>query len=142
MTAEKCDHFIAECGICIACGEPVDNPRWTMEELQKEWDKPEDFQSQFMSDWKCSNIPEISQLAEQTWEEYDRRATFNEEPNRPQMPRLRLIGGRLMRIPFHQIWREVVGPSYDIARSLGYLEDYQKWQQLVKESCPPEPRPS
>ena len=139
MTEEECPHFITECGKCIACGEPVDNPRWTMEELQKEWDKPEEYSPSYYQLPDLGNIPQIHQLAEQTWAEYDRRATANEEPNFPQRPRLRLVAGRLMRIPFHHIFKEVVGQSYDIARELGYRGDYPKWCELVKSYCPPDP---
>jgi len=140
--SESCDHFITEGGKCIACGEPAGNPRWTMEELQKEIDiqGAETFQQQYLNAPDFGNFPALNSLAQQTWAEYDSRATANEEPTRPQMPRLRMIGHRLMRIPFHQIWREVLGPSYDIARQLGYMEDFHKWQQFVKECCPPEPR--
>ena len=137
--SDACDHFITEGGKCIACGEVVENPRWTMEDLKKE-ETSETFRAKYLNDWDSGNIPAITSLAEQTWAEYDGRATANEEPDQPQKPRLRLIGHRLMRIPFHQIWREVLGPSYDIARQLGYRGDFQGWQQFVKECQPPEPR--
>jgi hypothetical protein len=135
MTEEKCEHFITERGKCIACGELVANSRWTMEDLQKEFDKPDDFQRQYLTD--LGNIPEIHRLAEQTWEEYDSRATANEEPNCPQRPRLQMIAGRLMRIPFQQIFKEVVGGAYNLALEFGYRGDYSKWCQLVKSYCPP-----
>jgi hypothetical protein len=144
MEVDKCDHFITEGGKCTLCGEPFENPRWTMEnillEMQKPFEDEASFKLKYLNEWENSNIPQISRLAEQTWAEYDLRATNNEEPNCPQRPRLRMLGGRLMRIPFHQIWREVVEPSYFAAQTLGYLGDYRKWEALVKDSCPPEPR--
>jgi hypothetical protein len=142
MSVENCDHFVTENGKCITCGEPHGAPRWTMEELRKIMDEPEPeaFRSKYLNEWENSNIPAISKLSDETWTEYDRQATANEEPDCPQRPRLRMIGGRLLRIPFHQIWKEVVGLAFDEARKLGYRGDWSKWQQLVKESCPPEPR--
>jgi hypothetical protein len=127
---EPCLHLVTENGACVACGQLWDNPRWTMEELRKELDNQDS--KVFTSEW--SGIPAISKLADDTWAEYDRRATANEDPQRPQMPRMRLIGQRLMRIPFHQIFKEVVGPSYEAAMLLGYLGSYSSWCRLVKES--------
>jgi hypothetical protein len=134
---EKCDHFITEEGKCISCGQPWDSPKWTMEELQKEWDSNLSINLDDKILPGASNIPAICSLAEQTWQDYRRRAASNEDPQRPQVPRLRLVGGQLMRIPFHYIFKEVLGPSYDCARSLGYLGTYEKWCQFVKESQRP-----
>ena len=136
---EKCDHLITEEGKCITCQQPWDSPRWTMEELQKEWDGQ---WSVDLDTRSSSNIPAICNLAEQTWEEYKCRATSNEDPKQPQLPRLRLVGGRLMRIPFLWIFKEVLGPSYDYAKGLGYLGTYERWCQFVKESRLPDPPPA
>lgn len=135
--SEKCPHFVTDEGKCITCGESCDNPRWTIEGPEKfvrEIYQETSVKEQFFPD--LGNIPGICQLAQATWEEYDQRATANETPNQPQMPRLQMIGGRLMRIPFHQIWREVVSPAYLKAKELGYLGTYQRWEELVKESQP------
>src|SRR5271157_2036033 len=103
MPAElPCKHMVTEKGKCIDCGEPCENPKWTMENLRQQYERPEmGFVNIYLND--LGNIPAICELAKNTWEEYDRRATYNEDPNRPQVPRLRMIGGRLMRLPFHQI---------------------------------------
>lgn len=129
---QKCEHPVTEAGKCITCGEPFAAPRWTMEELLKDADRTSEFDKVFLPNFE--NLGRIAKLADEAWAEYDRLATENETPGFPQMPRMRLIGGRISRKPFHQIWQEVVGPAYDKAVSMGYRGDYHKWQQFVKES--------
>ena len=134
-----CPCLIAdENGNCVDCGKPIENPEFRTSQFP-DW-KP--LNKEFMDAYALvdlGDIPAICTLAEATWKEYDRRATANEEPNRPQVPRMQFVDGRFMRIPFHQIWMEVVGGSFDEAKKLGYYGGYKDWQQLVKDYAPREP---
>lgn len=132
----ECGHMVTEKGICITCGQPFENPYWTLEELQEAMEKHHS--GVFLEEFKLNlgDIPAIGKLAEDTWNEYDRRATENEEPLRPEQPRLSMIGGQMIRIPFHQIFHDVVSPSYEKAVNLGYRGDYTRWCEFVKENQP------
>lgn len=158
----ECPHLISEGGKCIDCGEPAPDARWTMEDIDaginhveedpvietstsetfKEGDKVLQAKDEhFRQEYIDSGIPQIIKLAEETWAEYERRATENEEPGHPQTPRMRLVGGRFMRIPFHHIFREIVSGSYEKARGFGYLGSVEAWSRCVKEAQP-RPRPN
>lgn len=135
---EQCEHFVTEGGKCISCGSPFDAPRWTMEDLEKalkDADCTSEYNRMYTNSAEAQQIIAIAKLAEDTWKEYDERAEANEDPQVPQRPRLRMIGGRLVRIPFYTIWKEVVQPAFLKAKELGYLGDYSKWCDEVKRTC-------
>jgi hypothetical protein len=160
---KDCPHLISEGGKCIDCGADAPAARWTMEEIDEgineiedpviETSTSENFKEgdkvlsdgpaaeYFREQYATSGIPQIIKLAEETWSEYERRATENEEPGRPTTPRMRMIGGRFMRIPFHQIFKEIATGSYDKARGFGYLGSYDAWCRCIQEAQP-RPRPN
>lgn len=138
LQPEQCEHFVTEGGKCITCGSPFETPRWTMEDLTKaldDADRTSEFNKMYLNSTDAKQIIAIANLAEDTWKQYDEQAEANEDPQRPQLPRLRMIGGRLVRIPFYQIWKEVVQPAFLKAKELGYLGDYPKWCDEVKRTC-------
>ena len=134
--SSDCPHLIADDnGNCVDCGKPIDNPEFHTSEFPN-WNKNKFMDTYCLPD--LGNIPAICQLADDTWKTYDARATANETPGYPQMPRMQLVDGRWMRIPFQQIWQEVVGGAFDHAKQLGFLGDWASWQRLVKD-CNREP---
>ena len=132
---QPCDHPVVDEGKCMKCQQPVANPTLTFDDLLKDVlsaDRTTEFNKLYVVD--LGEIWKIGKLADETWEVYDALATANETPGFPQQPRLRMVGGRMMRIGFHQIWKEVVEPSYFKAKQLGYRGTYHDWEQYVKEA--------
>ena len=133
VSEEPCQHIITEDGKCMSCGQPVDNPSLTFEDLLKDVasaDRTSEFNQMYVVD--LGEIWKIGKLADETWELYDALATANEDPSCPSRPKMRMIGGRITRIGFHQIWKTVVEPSYFKAKQLGYRGSYHDWEQQVK----------
>jgi hypothetical protein len=58
----------------------------------------------------------------------------NEDPDRPGLPRLRMVGHVMVRVAHSTVFRDFLVPSYMAARQLGYRGTYQRWNELVEEA--------
>jgi hypothetical protein len=103
-----------ENGNCTNCGRPVDLPNAEAPDL--------------------GNIVGICNLIDATAKAYARLLVANTDPGNPALPRLRLIGGVMMRIPHQMLCKEILGPSYKEARRLGYKGSLERWGEHVRDA--------
>jgi len=104
---------------CIDCGADVPQP-----------ELPSNFNP------NLGNIVAISHLIDATREEFNKIIIANTDPKHPKLPRLRMVGGQLMRLENKMIVKAMVGPSYLKAQSLGYLGTQNRWFEMIFDDIP------
>jgi hypothetical protein len=86
----------------------------------------------------------ICKLIDSTAKSYAELAASNVDPNDPELPRLRMVGGVFMRVPHKALYRQLFEPSYRRAKTLGYRGTLQRWGELLQEAAdqPQSPPPA
>lgn len=79
------------------------------------------------------DIPGICKLLDQTAHAYSLVIRENSDPKNPDLPRLRMVGNRMMRLPHKALFRELMPPTYKAAKALGYKGTLERWGELVHE---------
>jgi|SRR5271157_1542085 len=102
---------------CMNCGKHVDLP-----------DVP--------ASLNLGDILGIVRLIDTTAKSYAQLIRENADPKNPALPRLRLIGGQLIRIPHTLLLKNLVNESYPIAKNLGYRGGIKRWGELIFERTP------
>jgi hypothetical protein len=82
------------------------------------------------------NITGIVNLIETTAKSHAQAIRENTDPKNPNLPRLRLVGGQLMRLPHKTLFKDLLGPSYISAKALGYRGTFERWGEMIWEATP------
>lgn len=101
---------------CIDCGKPIH---------VAEVDPPD-----------LGDIGGIVRLINATAKTYAQLLRENTDPKNPSQPRLRMVGGRMLRIPHKMLYRDLLGPSYGAAKALGYRGTFERWGEIIWEATP------
>jgi len=80
------------------------------------------------------DIPGICRLIDATARTFAQLVRENTDPRNPSLPRLRLVGGQMMRLPHKMLFKDLLGPSYSAAKSLGYRGTFERWGEMVQEA--------
>lgn len=116
-----CLHLsVSDEGICVDCGVDINSPEY-LASLPP------------VSDKELGDIVNIIRLAEATAVAFTELVAINTDPNNPALPRLRLVGGQLLRLPHETLWAPLLKPSFQEAKQLGYRGTYQRWGEIVKD---------
>ncbi len=121
--ADKCPCLIPdENDCCTECGAHIDLPDIPAPDL--------------------GDIVGIIKLIDATVKSYVQLVVANTDPTHPELPRLRMIGGVIMRVSHKMIFRELYGPSFKQAKSLGYRGSLERWSEILQEAVenPQHPR--
>ncbi len=105
---------------CLDCGKPIAG----MPEV------PPDL------DLQMGNIAGIAKLMDATARTFAQLVRENTDPRNPSLPRLRLVGGQMMRLPHKMLYKDLLGPSYVAAKALGYRGTFERWGEMVQEATP------
>jgi len=112
---EDCPHLIPDANNnCEDCGAPYPEPEGTPE--------PD-----------LGNIVEICKLIDRTREMFSKLIEINTDPKNPALPRLRMVGGQMVRLPHKAICQSLIGPSFIKAKNLGYRGTQERWMEMVLE---------
>lgn len=101
---------------CIDCGKHI---------VMQEVDPP-----------NLGDIAGIVRLIDATAKTFAQLVRENTDPKNPKLPRLRLVGGRMIRIPHGSLYKDLLGPSYIAAKALGYRGTFERWGEMIKEATP------
>lgn len=85
------------------------------------------------------DIKAICRLLEATTAAYGRLLELDADPSKPELPKLRLVGPQIVRVPRSAVGHDLLRPSFVAARRLGYRGTYERWGELVRDG--PEPLP-
>ena len=102
---------------CVDCGKHIDIP-----------DAP--------APPNLGDIAGIVRLIDATIKTYAQLVRENTDPKSPNLPRLRLVGGQMIRIPHKALYKDLLGPSYVAAKALGYRGTFERWGELIDEAAP------
>ena len=102
---------------CLDCGKPIAG-------------LPE------VGDPHLGDIAGIARLMDATAKTFAQLVRENTDPKNPSLPRLRLVGGQMMRLPHKMLFKDLLGPSYVAAKSLGYRGTFERWGEMVQEAVP------
>ena len=105
-----CPHLIDEDGKCTECGVVV-QPHINL-----------------------GDIVGICQLLDNTVAAYATLVHNNTDPKDPSKPRLRVIGGRVIRLPHSALLKDLVYNSYPRAKQLGYRGSIIRWGEMILEN--------
>jgi len=61
----------------------------------------------------------------------------NTDPKNPSLPRLRIVGNRIIRLSHKTLLSELMQPTFKEAKALGYKGTLQRWGELVEERINP-----
>jgi len=76
----------------------------------------------------------ICRLIDTTAKSYVELVVANTDPNDPELPRLRIVGGVFMRVPHKALYQQLFGPSYKQAKKLGYRGSLERWGEILQEA--------
>ena len=107
---------------CIDCGKHIDLSAYDNEPLPN-----------------LGDIVGIIKLIDKTASVYAHVVQENTDPKNPDLPRLRMVGNRMMRLPHKALFHELMKPAFKEAKALGYRGTIERWSELVEEHTP---RPS
>ncbi|GEM_PF-6126443 len=107
---------------CIDCGADIPQP-----------ELPPDFNP------NLGNIIEIHKLINETRKVFDKIIRANTDPRNPKLPRLRMVGGQMLRLPHKVFLADVVKNSYPTAKELGYRGSIIRWGEMILEHMEAEP---
>jgi hypothetical protein len=82
------------------------------------------------------DIVGIVKLIDATAKEWAQRIEDNTDPQNPSQPRLRLVGGQLVRIPHKSLFKDLLKPTYVSAKALGYRGTFERWGEMIWERMP------
>jgi hypothetical protein len=102
---------------CVDCGKHIDMPDVPAPNL--------------------GDITGIVKLIDVTAKTYAQMIQENTDPKNPSLPRLRLVGGLLMRIPHKMLYKDMLGPSFLAAKALGYRGTFESWGETIWDATPP-----
>ncbi len=108
-------------------------------------------------DWKCEecgadipqpelppnyepNLGKVAAIAvhfNETCDQFSKIIKANSDPEDPTKPKMRMIGGQIIRLPHQMVIREMIGPSYIKAKKMGYRGTQKHWQEMVWEEIIP-----
>ena len=112
-----CEHDeISDAGICKFCGMDI-----TSQEFLDTLPLPLDSQ--------LGDIVGIIKVAQATAEEI----LSYRDPHNPALNKISWAGAQLVRTPDAAVWKEVLPPSYAIAKTLGYRGTYERWVEVCKD---------
>jgi hypothetical protein len=118
---KDCPHLIPdENWKCLDCGADVPQP-----------ELPVDYKPAALG-----NIYAISKLIDDTRDQFVAAVKANTDPKNPALPRLRMIGGRMMRLPHKMVCHGLVGPSFVQAKSYGFRGTKERWFEMVLDEMP------
>jgi hypothetical protein len=100
---------------CVTCGKPID--------FQEIGELP-----------NLGDILGMIRLIDETAKSYLRLVNLNTDPNDPELPRMRLIGGVIVRIPHKILYKKFFNPSYNQAKELGYRGSLTRWGEILQEA--------
>ncbi len=80
------------------------------------------------------DIAGIVRLLDSTAKTYAEIVRENTDPKNPGLPRLRMLGGQMVRIPHKTLYRGLLHPRYSAAKTLGYRGTIDRWSELVTET--------
>ena len=120
VVADKCPCLIPdENNNCIDCGKHIEMPDVGCPDL--------------------GDIKGIIHLIDSTVKTYLRMVQDNTDPTNANQPRLRMVGGQMVRVPHKVLYNDLLVPSYQQAKTLGYRGTFERWGELLWESTPPNP---
>jgi hypothetical protein len=130
-----CPHlFTDEAKRCLECNELIEKPMYTYQEFITELGKT--FGNQFivLPSQRATSYVEIAKIIQNTLKQYHEVVVDNQDPNNPLLPKLRIIGDQILRIPFTMIWNNLVADSYIQALQSGYKSSFIRWKQILDEA--------
>ena len=80
------------------------------------------------------DIGGIIKLLNATIKSYNQLVISNTDPENPNLARLRLVGGVMIRVPHKTLYQQIIEPSYQEARELGYRGTLDRWRELLQET--------
>ncbi len=117
---KDCPHLIPdENWNCEDCGTPIPQP-----------ELPPNFEP------NLGNVVAICKLLDETRQNFDKVIVANTDPKNPKLPRLRMVGGTLMRLEHKMVIHGLVGPTFIKAKSLGYRGTEKRWTEMIFEDIP------
>ena len=115
-----CPHLIPdENNKCEDCGAPY-----------PEIELPADYQP------NLGNVMAICKLIDETRKDFDKIIKANADPQNPTLPKLRIVGGQIMRLPHKMVIQAMIGPSFIKAKTYGYRGTQSRWLEMVLEETP------
>lgn len=114
-----CEHLdITDDGICSACGINIGSDEFlnSLPEIPK--------------GALTDDLMGIIQLAQATAEEI----ISHRDPHNPSLNKIGWVGTQLMRMPEAAVMKEVLPPSYIMAKEIGYLGTYRRWCEFCMEA--------
>lgn len=78
----------------------------------------------------------IIRLIDATVSTYAQLVRENTDPKNPDLARLRLVGGRMVRLSHKSLYKNLLGPSYFAAKALGYRGTFERWSEVIMEATP------
>lgn len=119
-----CEHDeISDAGICKSCGTDITSQEFL------------DTLPEVSPDFQLGDIMGIIKLAQATAREFLDRVETDRDPHNPSQPKLKLrwMGNQLMRPPRETVWMEVLQPTFDLAKGLGYRGNMERWESVCME---------
>ena len=122
---DKCSCLIPdENDNCIDCGKHIDLSYLDNEPLPN-----------------LGDIVGICGLMDKTAKQYATVIRENSDPQNPSLPRLRIVGNRMIRLSHKTLLHELSKPSFKEAKALGYKGTLERWGELVEEHLSPPTNP-
>ncbi len=82
------------------------------------------------------DVMALCKLLDETRKSFDKVIVANTDPKNPKLPRMRMVGGTLMRLEHKLVIRGLVGPTFLKAKSLGYRGTEKRWREMIFEDIP------
>jgi hypothetical protein len=122
---DKCSCLIPdENDNCIDCGKHIDLSYLDDEPLPN-----------------LGDIVGICGLIDKTAKMYATVIRKNTDPANPSLPRLRIVGNRIIRLSHKTLLFELMKPTFKEAKALGYKGNLERWGELVEERMTPSAPP-
>ena len=109
---------------CIDCGKHIDLSAFDNEPLPD-----------------LGDIVGICGLIDKTAKMYAKVKRDNADPKDPSLPRLRIVGNRMIRLSHKTLLFELMQPTFKEAKALGYKGNLERWGELVEEHLSPPTNP-
>jgi hypothetical protein len=84
------------------------------------------------------DIMGIIRLIDSTVRMFTRMIAANTDPGDPTQPRLRIVGGVMLRVPHKALYKRFFTPSYREAKELGYRGTLERWSEILEEAAGPQ----
>lgn len=133
LSSEECPCIIADDqGNCIDCGKSVNESSVTAQQLRDLGVELGPRPAEDIEVPPLGDVVALHQLAHQTLNHVIQQMILNSDPLNPSQPRLRLMGGQMLRISFKDIWQAITKDSYIKAKILGYRGNEDGWRGIIK----------